>query len=660
MPHGFMGKILWVNLTTGEITTEEVGEGIYRQFLGGYGLGAKILFDRMPAGAHPLGPENILGFVPGLLTGSGIQFTGRYMVVGKSPLTGGWGDANSGGFFGPELKKCGYDGVFVVGQSPYPVYLWLHDGEAEIRDASHLWGKDTYETEDTLRQELGDKIRVACIGPAGEKMSLLAGIFNDRGRTAARSGLGAVMGSKKLKAIACKGHLNVTRANPELFKQVNQFISLGLKTPNALDKALLKYGKPFLPLMIKFMGPYKPTVGQTVQAMSEQGTTSTLAMSVECGDSPVKNWAGSGVKDFPWSRSSKISDVNACKYNVKKYNCFSCPLGCGAIIKMDNPKYPIPEAHRPEYETLSAFGPNILNDNLESIMQINDLCNRYGLDSIGTGSAVAWAFEAFEKHILTREDTGGLVLAWGNYVAAVKLTEMIGKREGLGELLADGAKRAAERVGKGSEAFAMHAGGQDLPMHDPRLNPSFATAYMTDPTPGRHTTGGAQWAEAGLSGAIFGNLKLPKGGLKRYQYKGRGAIHAALSNSAQVMNCLGFCYFTTYIGRFPYSAIVQAVTGWQVTDEELMRTGERIQNLRQAFNVREGIKPQDFRLPDRAIGKPPLESGPLAKITIDIDTMAREYYQAMQWNLSDGRPSLNKLKELGLDSVIAALYPEEK
>ncbi|HHX51736.1 MAG TPA: aldehyde ferredoxin oxidoreductase, partial [Clostridia bacterium] len=452
------GKILWIDLDTSTSQVEEISSHVYRQYLGGYGLGVKILLDNQPARIDPLGPDNILAFVPGLLSGTRTFFSGRYMVVGKSPLTGGWGDANSGGSLSPEIKACGCDGIFVRGCSQKPVYIHVTETTVEIKSAEHLWGLDTFETEDKLVAELGPGIKVATIGPGGENLALIAGIFNEKGRTAARSGLGAVMGAKKLKAIAIRGKKKVPVADPALLTRANKAIALPLQfNLHQVEKVIGDAAKTWvLPPLLRRRIDFKPTVKMVVSSLKEHGTGAATAISVESGDAPVRNWKGVGMVDFPWKYSSKISDKSTEPYVTKKYRCANCPLGCGALVSVNNGKYATKETHRPEYETAAVFGSNILNDNYEAIIKANDLCNRFGLDTISTGSVIAFAMECYERGIITAEDTGGIPLVWGNADSVIKLIEDIAYRQGLGELLADGVARASKILGHGSQEYAIH------------------------------------------------------------------------------------------------------------------------------------------------------------------------------------------------------------
>jgi len=613
MAGGYMGKILLVDLSTNEIRDEALKEEVCRDFIGGYGLGARILYSRQRGGADPLGPENTIGFVTGPLTGVRGMFGSRYTVVGKSPLTGGWGDANSGGSFGPNLKFAGYDAVFFTGIAPKPVYLFIDDGKAELKDAGHLWGRDSNESEDMIRSESGKKVHFAGIGPAGEKLSLISCVMNDKGRAAARSGLGAVMGSKRLKAVAVTGTREIPLPDKEVVARV------GAEYRDKLS-------------------------GGFYRVMREYGTSGGVHMAAQSGDSPVKNWGGIGVKDFP--NSAAISDVNVLNLVDRKYGCWGCPIACGATMKAGTEYRYEAGVHRPEYETFAAFGSMCLNDNLESIIKANDICNRYGLDTISAGATIAFAIECYENGLISDQDTDGIELTWGNHQAIVAMTEKLAKREGFGDVLADGVARAAERIGKGAEVYAFHVCGQELPMHDPRLAPSYGGTYQADPTPARHTQSGLGTIE------LMGRQPAGFPPLDKYTYTGKGAIEAMLKNSGHATNASGICSFPSMaLPRETLSILLSTVTGWELTQEDLVRAGERISNIRQAFNLREGITPNDIRIKGRPIGDPPLEEGPVANVMVDVDTLRAEYYRASDWDPETGRPGRSKLEDLGLDDV---------
>ena len=621
MSGGYVGKIGFVNLSNGEIREQELDEKLARDFIGGHGLGARILLEKQKGRVDPLGPENVLGFVTGPLTGTPVPTGGRYAVVCKSPLTGGWGDANSGGFFGPELKFAGWDALFISGIAPKPSYLMVTNTGIEIKDASHLWGKDAIETEEALASEIGDpRVRVACIGPASEKLSLISGVCNDKGRYAGRSGVGAVMGSKRLKAVAVRGKGKVAVVDSASIKKLNQEFTRKMKDVGFIQ-TLIKYG----------------TCGNTVAVVGS-------------GVSPVKNWRLTGTESFP--TVEKIGGDNVIAYESKKYGCFSCPIRCGGITTVPSGKYPVTETHKPEYETVAAFGNMCLNDDLASIFKLNDMCNRSGLDTISAGSVIAFAMECYEHGIITRADTDGIELTWGNSEAMVAMTEKIGRREGFGDVLADGVKVAAKKIGKGAEKFAMHVGGQEPGLHNATFFPGRGTGFVADPTPGRHTAA-APYTRCDVNAAAGPYKELQVSGFEKYQYTGKGPAAAANTNYWQVCASAGLCLMpVVFSGCYPLLELVNAVTGWDMSLSEALGTGARIQTLRQLFNVREGITPADVQLPDRMAGIPPQSAGPLEGVTVDIDTLTREYREAMEWDTNTGKPTEACLTRLGLLELV--------
>ncbi len=662
---GFVGRICNVDLTSGKIEFEDLGEDFYKKYLSGIGLGAKILWDRMKPGVDPMGPDNILGFTTGLLTGTDTVFTGRFTVVGKSPATGGWGDSNCGGFFSPFLKRCGVDAVFFQGASAAPVYLYMDEKVAELRDASALWGKDTTETEEELKERYGKGAQVACIGPAGEKCSFIAGICTDFGRYAGRGGLGGVMGSKKLKAVVAKGKLRIGVSRLETLKELTQGFQKKLKAMDAGQKVLgdnvgtvLGYmtGKPFF--------TRQPSLAFRL-LLKKYGTPGFVSLCTETGDTPIKNWAGVARPDFPRNRYLKIAGRPINERVTKKYGCYACPVKCGGEIKVTDGPYKIDKSHKPEYETITAFGHLALNDDIHSIFKLNDMCNRGGLDTISCGAVVAFAVECFENGILDKSDTGGLELGWGKSEAMVKLTEMIVNREGIGDTLADGVKIAAQKIGKGSEKFAVHCGGIEAPMHDPKFDPGFATAYICDPNPGRHTNTGTGTLELQSIEKTFSRAKTPPAFAtrkKRHDYPSQGDGIAVGTFYKMLTDCAGVCFFGTQVGgNIPINEWMNAATGWNLSNDEYLHIGERIQQLRHAFNVREGLNPvKDFRPHSRITGDPPLQAGPLKGTTMDPDVLAKTFYDAAKWDFETGKPDPDHLKNLDLTEVMETLYPDDQ
>ncbi|MFX1311937.1 MAG: aldehyde ferredoxin oxidoreductase family protein, partial [Promethearchaeota archaeon] len=570
--NGYLGKILWIDLSNESFREETLPEEYYRQYLGGYGLATKLLYDTLPKGIDPLGEKVIFGFFPGLLTGSIAPLTGRFMVAGKSPLTGTWGDANCGGYFGPEIKKCGFDALLIRGKADSPKSIDIIDGDMQINDASDLWGLDVVHTENKLKERYG-RVQTASIGQAGEKISLISGIVNDKGRIIGRSGFGAVMGSKNLKAIALKGNKKIPVADK-----------------NELNTLTKEYNKGVNESPGRFMSLFKNV-----------GTASGNTLMIQNGDAPIKNWGGTSQNDFPTETANKISGIEINKYKQKAYGCFSCPVQCGAIMKV--PEVGLDETHRPEYETCMAFGPMLLNDDLMSIFIINDLCNRAGIDTISLGGTLAFAIESYENGIITKDDTDGLELKWGNSSAIIELVKKTIKREGFGDILADGSKIASEKIGKGSNRYAIHSRGQELGMHSPKFYKSMGASYAFDPTPGRHTAPTLDNNAAGRLGrpnGLFEGFSLPAD----FNNPSDNRIEAEKLVVAiwQSLNSLGFCLFMGIPQKYPLLEIIKAVVGWDLTFDELIKTGIRIQTLRQAFTLREGIDIINNKLPERAVG----------------------------------------------------------
>jgi aldehyde:ferredoxin oxidoreductase len=615
MPNGYMGKILWVNLTDGTFKEEVVPDEVYRLFLGGYGLAAKLIYENLPKKVDPLSSEAILGFFPGLLTGTLAPLTGRYMVAGKSPLTGTWGDSHCGGFFGPEIRKCGFDGILIKGKAKGPKILTMINNERQLIDGTDIWGLDTVETENMLLEKY-ESAKIASIGVAAEKLSLISGIVNDKGRIAARSGLGAVMGSKHLKAIVLKGSQKIQVADKDtlikLVKEYNTAISSATTGPTQLWK---KFGTSWM----------------------------NNSMMPIAGVVPIKNWGGSCAEDYPPEKLEKVSGEELNKFKEREFGCFGCPVRCGAILKAT--ELGIEETHRPEFETFGSLGPLLLNDNLLSIIEVNDLCNRGGIDTISVGGTVAYAMECFEKGLLTKDDLDGLELDWGNSKAITKLVKKIIKRDGIGDLLADGCKIASERLGKGEE-YSIHSMGQELPMQSSKFHKSIGMWYAFDPTPGRHTSGNLDLLAANISllakpFGLFEGFRLPK----KFSRPGEARNKAFKIVSAlwHATSCIGICEFAYHFQQYPLVELIKSILGWDITMDEIVKVGMRIQTLRQVFNIREGIDISKNRLPERAVKG-------------DYVADYRGYCESFGWNPNNGHPFKETLSDLGLDSVIKDIY----
>ncbi|MFX1328341.1 MAG: aldehyde ferredoxin oxidoreductase family protein [Promethearchaeota archaeon] len=651
---GIFGKILWIDLTEENFKEEFLPEKIYRQYFGGYGLAVKLIYENMTAKIDPLSPKSIFGFFPGLLTGTAAPLSGRYMIAGKSPLTGTWGDANAGGTFGPEIKKCGYDAILFKGAAETPKYVLIKDDNKEILDASDIWGLDIIEAETILKEKHGKFVKTAGIGQAGENLSKISGIANDKGRIAARSGLGAIMGSKNLKMVVLKEDKKISVYQKdkffELIKAYNESGTRG--KPNKLIRSILKnvprLAKTIRRFRIKFSGP--PNMIREIY--KTYGTSVGNTLSAETNDSPIKNWSGIGIYDFPFEKSKDLSGIEIQKYKIREYGCYGCPVQCGAILKI--PEINIEEMHIPEYETCCSFGALLLNHDLLSIFEINNLCNKAAIDTISTGATIAFAIECFENGILTKEDTNGIELTWGNSKAIIELVKKIINREGIGDVLADGCKIAAERIGRGSEKYAITSLGSEIAMHNPRVFPSLAFTYNYDPTPGRHTAASIDMIEIGSINKFQKGFKLPKGWKKNEKKKHRGQM--LTTSFHQVLNSAGLCSFSTLFGPYPFIDLIHTFTGWNISIDELIQVGLRIQTLRQSFTLREGVNIASNRLSGRVTGHPPDEKGPTKGVSIEYLDFYKGYCNEMGWNPENGYPLKETLMDLDLGFVIKDLY----
>jgi len=608
---GYMGKILRVDLRNGEIKEEELEEEVAKKFIGGSGLAAKIIYDELSSDVDPLSPENLLIFMTGPLVGVKVPNSGRHAVCAKSPLTGIWGEANSGGTWGVELKKAGYDGIVVKGKAEKPVYLWIHEGGVEIRDASHLWGKDTFETDEIIKEETDEKAVVACIGPSGEKLVKIAAVMNDGkdARAAGRTGMGAVMGSKNLKAIAVRG-----------------------------DKEIPVYDEEKLKELTKGLGKM---IAEKAERMGRYGTANIMIMVEEIGDLPIKNWLqGRWIEG-----AEKLSGERMAETILKRrYFCKNCVIGCGRIVEIKEGKWKLEEQAGPEYETLGAFGSLCLIDDLGAVSKLNEICNKYGIDTISAGAIVAFAIEAYEKGILKESDVG-FALRWGDADAAIRLTEMIARKEGIGALLSEGVKKAAEKLGGLALEMAIHSKGLELPMHDPRAYASIAVAYATSNRGACHLQG--------LTHPLEGRLVIPELGynepLDRFDVNGKGIMTAKMQDLMAMFDALTLCKFLIFGGITVTHLVdwLNAVTGWNFTVEEFLKTGERIYNIKRMFNVKCGVSRKDDTMPLRILTHKRGEGGSAEHLPA-WNIMLSEYYEYRGWD-EMGIPKEEKLKELGLE-----------
>jgi len=616
--YAFMGKILRVNLTDGNISVEDLPQDWSRDYLGGAGLATKYLYEEVPKGADPLGPENKLMFMVGPLTGTVSPSAGRSDVVAKSPLTGIWGHANTGGQWGNQFKRTGFDGIIFEGISPKPVYLKIEDGQAELKDASHLWGKMVPETTDQVIEECGKGFRVACIGPAGENLVKYACIMNEKDRAAGRCGMGAVMGSKKLKAIAVSGKNAPQIAKPDEFKETSK------KQFDLLNESMLKVG------------------------FETFGTNMVSDLVNAKGGYPTRNWQTGVFDQIEEIGGQALSD----KVLVSKVNCYACPIACGRKTEIKEGPWKSHKGEGPEYESVNTLGAVCGVGSMEAITMANYLCNEYGMDTVSAGVSVAFAMECYEKGILTNEQTGGLELKFGDGELVVNLMEKIAKREGFGDMLAEGSRAMAQKLGQGSEKFAMQVKGLELPAYDPRAAKICGLGYATANRGGDHITGYVQGPtfidtpflvidESKIEDALVANPAEAK-------------VLVDQENALTFFDLAGCCKFMGMLLKAEeWVDLVAMATGWDFGVDDFRKTGERVYNLMRAYNVREGITRADDSLPAR-IHEDALPEGPAAGQVLSLEAFNNyldAYYDFRGWDKATGKPTREKLEELGLSSV---------
>ncbi|MEX2228968.1 MAG: aldehyde ferredoxin oxidoreductase family protein [Dehalococcoidia bacterium] len=595
---GYWNKILHVDLTAGTTTIEEPGDRFYRMYGGGRGFIGHYLLKHVPAGADPLGPQNVLVFAPGVLTGAPVPGAGRHSVGAKSPLNDGFGEAEAGGFWGAELKRAGWDAIVVHGTSPTPVYLWINEGEVEFRDASHLWGKITGDVEEAIHEELGDpRIRVSQIGPAGENLVRFANIANDLNEFAGRTGLGAVMGSKKLKAIAVRGKTAVRLADQPTLLGISKWVS--------------------------------STVDEVHRGFHEYGTGGAMQGKSLAGGIPTLNY-----RLGTFDETDKV-DAVAVKEEVRidMGACYACSVRCKKVVQIERReedagvtrkgvKIAVDPQHRyrvdpkyggPEYESLAALGTNLGVDDIVALCKSNEVCNYLGMDTISAGSTIAWAMEAYEKGILTVEDTDGVKLQFRDGDAVVKVLEMIANREGIGDLLAEGSERAAKQLGRDSDEFLTTVKGMEMAMHDPRHMPPMRASYLLAPTGGDHMR--------------------------------------QTGNQNGLRNQVGMCHFLAYDDE-KMETIINSITGWGVDQAEMIETAHRGLTLARLFNMREGKTRADDHLPKRFYEDLPKHRGLTDE---ELEQIVTDYYVEQGWDPQTGRPTAETIATLGLQADAVGL-----
>ena len=611
MPYGYNGKRLIVDLSDGKIAIEEPEKTWYRTYLGGMGSVAYHLLDKVAPDTDPLDSGNVLVMSTGVITGAPFSGSGRNAVGAKSPLTGAFGEADAGGFWGAELKNAGFDEIIFTGASSVPVWLWVHNGEVELRDASALWGLEIGECHDKMKQIVGDEAtKTALIGQGGELMARTACVINGLNHVAGRCGLGAVMGAKKLKGVAVRGTQRLELADP---KRVSE--------------------------LAKTLAARIPTESRNHHTYGTGGNMEAGAM---LGNLPTNNF-----RDGAWPHAAKI-DGRAIKekYRVGMGTCYACGVMCKKEVELEEP-YKVERRYGgPEYETLGAFGSDCGVSDLAAICKANELCQRYGLDTIGVGTTIAFAMECYENDVINDKDTGGISLRFGNAEAMLQIIELMGRREGIGDILADGSRRASKTWG-GGEEYLVEVKGQEAPMHEPRLKKGLGLGYAVSPTGADHCH---NMHDTGMVGRSLEKLR-PLGILEGVPFESLGPEKVRLFKAQMQMrilaNCLSICSFPPW--RFTeYVDLVQAVTGWDVSLHELVGVALRTLNLAKVFNLREGLTKEDDWLPPRFFK--PQTSGALSETSVDpgelrqaIDT----YYAMMGWN-SEGIPTTGTLHGLGI------------
>ncbi len=607
--HGWMGTILRVNLTTQTCVTESLDPKILKAYIGGRGLGIYLLNKEGHPKGDALSPDNPIIMATGPLTGTGAPTGARYMVMTKSPLTGAVTCSNSGGMFPTQFKRAGFDAVIFTGKSERPVYLWIDQGKPELRSADHLWGKNTHQTTDLLLAETHKQARVACIGPAGENQVLFASIMNDKHRAAGRSGVGAVMGSKNLKAVVVKGKGRIPLADPDRFKDFNKSI----------------------------LDIFNDGIKQTPLGLTVNGTAGVVMATQNFGVLPTKNWQQGTFEGW-----EKIDGQQLTKRFLKKNSaCYGCPIGCGRLTKVDDPDFS-GEGEGPEYETIYAMGSNCMIDNLAAITKANYICNEMGMDTITMGATIACAMELVEKGFLPADDVGRS-LKWGDATALVELTKMTATREGFGDQLAQGSFRLAEQYGH--PELAPVSKKQEFPGYEPRGAQAMGLAYATSPIGGSHMRGDP---------AYFELFSVPKP-MDPHIWEGKAKVTKAFQDLSAIIDSAGLCIFFAVrnlaakdLGVAPTGILeyLNAATGIDYTIEELQQAGERIINAERLFLSRAGFSRKDDSLPDR-LTKTPAPTGPAKGMVCHLDEMLDEYYDVQSWT-QDGIPTKERLKNLGL------------
>ncbi len=613
---GYNGKILRVNLTDGTVKTESIDEAFCRKYTGGAGFVSYFLLKEVEPGVDPLGPDNRLVFATGPLTGIPLPGSGRHCVGAKSSLTGGIAKSEVGEFWGAELKSAGFDAVIIHGKSPKPVYVWINDGKAQIKNATHLWGQFTKETEAAIQSDLNEKrARIAMIGPGGENLVKFSCLMHGPKDAAGRGGLGAIMGSKNLKAVAVRGTKSPAMARPENVKQLRQWML------DNMDK---------------------------VSRFHDFGTGANMDWFERQGNLPTRNFRDGAFPEVDKLSAQTIKDT----ISIGMEGCYACPVRCKKVVELKDPYVVDPAYGGPEYETLGALGSNCGIDDLNAVSRASALCNAYAIDTISTGGTIAFAMECYENGLISKDDTDGIELTFGNTEAMLQLVEKIGRREGIGDLLAEGSARAAEKIGKGAEAFSIQVKNLELPMHEPRLNKALALGFMVNPHGADHCSNMIDIAFNDQSDNP--TVTVPDAvplGLSSAPFDDIGPKKIALLKVVQlkkiIFDSLALCQFLPY--SYEQTAdVTAAVTGWNTSVMEQLRAAERMLTMARMFNVRQGLTDEDDKLPSRFFS--PTKAGALSSTSLDpeqLDKAKQYYYTIMGWD-SKGVPTPEKLEELGI------------
>jgi len=610
--NGFMGKILTVNLTSGKIKEEPLNEGYASDFIGAGGIACRYLADLANKKTDPLSPENPLIFVAGLLTGTGAPSFSRWVVASRSPYTTYYGDSNCGAFFGSEMRFAGYDGIIIKGKSEKPIYLYIEDGKAEIRDASRLWGMNTFETiREIRRAHSHERIRVACIGQAGENLAPMANIVTEHGHCAGRAGLGCVMGSKKLKAIALRGKARIPMADAAKFKE-------------AAKKSMDEVKAHFV-----------------TQFVHDSGTCGWVDPGLAYGDIPVKYY----TMDTMPEAVNISGTVQAQKWQVENTRCFGCPVACRKVLHIREGRFASEKpVEGPEYETLAAWGPQLMIADMGALCRFNELLNGYGMDTISSGASAAFAFHLYGKGAITKKDTGGLELKWGNIDAALGLIELMAKNEGFGKIVGEGTRRMGARYKCPEEA--MHVKGLDIPMHDPRAFTCMGLVYATGNRGADHNKSAAFMIDYGMGNPDVGLVPSDRFG------DDRAWMVVRSQDWSSFCDAIGLCHLAV-VAPGAIIEMVNASTGWNMDIPAALKAGERIYQLMRAMTCRFGVTPADDRLPTLAVQ--PIDGGGQQGHAPNLVKMLPEYYQLRDWDIASGLPSRKRMESLGMAELIGTL-----